>query len=295
MRVLLTGANGQLGAYVHDALVAQGDEVIAWRGHREVDLTDRAALTRAFERERPEAVIHAAAIAKPAQVFNDPDRVRVINVDATRRLADLAAMTEAKLIFLSTDMVFDGESDVPYRESHPPCPVSEYGHQKVEAEASVLRGDLNMVVRVSLMFGPARHGSPTLFDQQIAAMRKGEPVRLFEDEWRTPLALPEAAGGLVMACHSKATGLYHLGGVERLSRWEMGWIMAQELGADSQCLSACSRLSMHSAEPRPRDLSLDTMRWERDLPTMPRRTFREHVRRMVLHTSPSGSGRPQAG
>jgi dTDP-4-dehydrorhamnose reductase len=281
MRILLTGAGGQLGPYVIDAVSRAGCTLIAWRGREEVDLIDADAVRRAYERAAPEVVIHAAAMSRPALAFAEPEAARAVNVDAARQLVELTDAAGARLIYVSTDMVFDGES-APYRESDPAEPRSVYGRTKLAAENEVLDVAANMVVRVSLLYGPSRRSvSKTLFDQQVAALRAGQGVRLFDDEWRTPLALDDAAAGLVAAALSDARGLYHLGGPERLSRFEMGQQLAELLGADSSCLQRCSRLSIQSDEPRPRDLSLDSARWVGDFANTPRRKFADGARAFI--------------
>ncbi|QNN22784.1 SDR family oxidoreductase [Planctomycetales bacterium ZRK34] len=278
MRILVTGAGGQLGPYLIDAVSRAGCELIAWRGRDEVDLTDADAVRQAYERAAADVVIHAAAMSRPALAFAEPEAAQAVNVDATRQLVELADRAGARLIYVSTDMVFDGEA-APYAESAATAPRSVYGRTKLAGEKEVLAVAANMVVRVSLLYGPSRRsGFKTLFDQQVAAMRAGEKARLFEDEWRTPLAINDAAAGLVAAAQSEARGLYHLGGPERLSRFEMGRQLAELLGAPASCLQGCSRLSIESDEPRPRDLSLDSTRWSQAFAHSPRRRFTDAAR-----------------
>lgn len=264
MRVLLTGASGQLGAYLASELERRGERVVAWAGRGEVDLTDGDALADAFRAARPQVVLHTAALSKPALCYHEPHEAEQVNVVATRRLAELADEAGARLVLTSTDMVFDGERGM-YSEEDAAEPAMVYGRMKREAEGAVLAMERGMVARLSLLFGPGRHGRETLFDKQLAAMRAGEGVRLFDDEWRTPLALPLAAEALAEACGADAAGLFHLGGPERVSRLELGRMMAEAVGADEGCLQACSRLSVEAAEPRPRDLSLRTTRWREQI------------------------------
>src|SRR5439155_2744036 len=98
---------------------------------------------------------------------------------------------------------FDGER-APYGEEDDPAPLSVYGRTKADAEAAV-RAAGGLVVRVSLLYGPSLSGRPSFFDDQAAALRSGRPLTLFEDEWRTPLALPAAARALVELARSGVT------------------------------------------------------------------------------------------
>jgi dTDP-4-dehydrorhamnose reductase len=118
-----------------------------------------------------------------------------------------------------------------------------------------------------LLFGPSLLGRPSFFDQQIQALRQGQRITLFYDEWRTPLGLQVAAQALLTLAGGDGVspvdpfGLLHVGGPERLSRLEMGQRLAAFLGCDPSTIVAASRSSVTAAEPRPADLSLDSSRW----------------------------------
>lgn len=278
MRVLVTGASGQLGAYLLRELVRDPDlEVVAWSGSttgsrfgivlRPVDLGNRDAVAAAFQQARPDAILHAGALASIADCYREPVWAEQINVGGTLVLAEAAQAMRARLVLISTDLVFDGEQ-APYRESAPPAPLSHYGRTKVAAERAVLDSGAALVVRISLLFGPSLCGRPNFFDQQLAAVRTGQPLSLFADEWRTPLSLATAAQALVALLRSDVHGILHLGGPERLSRLEMGQRLAASLGRDSAPFIATLRSEASAAEPRPRDVSLDSGRWRSLFPAL---------------------------
>ena len=291
MRVLVTGASGQLGAYLMRSLFLRDEAAIGWTAGttgelfgtnlQPIDLADRDAVRDAFEDARPELVIHAGAVAKPGEAAKAPDRARAVNVEGTRHLAELAGASGCRFLMLSTDMVFDGESGA-YTEEDPPTPVSTYGRTKVEAESIALDVPGAAVLRLSLLVGPTLNDRPTLFDKQMTAIWRGEPVRLFDDEWRTPLDLPTAAEAVMSTALSEVEGLFHLGGPQCLSRYDMGRIIAEAMGRDTTNLVAASRLSIESAEPRPRDTSLDSTAWAGRFPEVARPSFEAAVCRMVL-------------
>src|SRR5436305_6422990 len=112
-----------------------------------------------------------------AECHRDPARARRVNVGGTATLAELAAKAGARLVLVSTDLVFDGEH-APYREADPPRPLSAYGRSKAEAEAAVLAVPRAAVARVSLLFGASLAGRPSFFDEQAAALRARRPVTL---------------------------------------------------------------------------------------------------------------------
>jgi dTDP-4-dehydrorhamnose reductase len=249
---------------------SRGHEVIAWRGRSDVDLTDEASVGRAFDKTglgAGDAVVNAAAMARVGDAYSNPELARAVNVEAVGRLARLCAARGVWLVHCSTDMVFEGERvGGMYREEDEARPVSVYGRTKLEGEAAVLgMGDViegggGTVCRLSLLYGLGLGGSETFMGGLIAKLRSGESVTLFDDEWRTPLTLGDAAAALVRACEDRHAGLYHLGGAERMSRYEMGLVVARALGVDEGLCRAVSRLSFESAEPRQRDLSLNTQK-----------------------------------
>lgn len=289
MRVVLTGASGQLGPYVACRLMASGHDVSAWSGTsvgtceglslRAIELTDAGATDRALEEVDPDAVIHLAALSTADGVRRDPERGRAVNVGAAARLAEWCARRGRRILSTSTDLVFDGTR--PWsREDDSARPVLAYGRTKHEGESAVLAVPGGLVARVSLLFGPSRSGRPTYLDRTVAALKRGEPQTFFEDEYRTPLDLATAADALVRLLESGATGLVHVGGRERLSRFELARRVAVALGLDAGLVRANRQGDVPSAEPRPADVSLDTARLAALLPDLDRPTAERAAARL---------------
>jgi dTDP-4-dehydrorhamnose reductase len=294
MRLLITGASGLLGAYLlrelvnHDGIVARGGPQGGERFGiplRPIDLTDADAVAEAFRTDRPDVVLHAGALALVADCCRDPKKAWNINVAGTTMLARLSAEAGARLVFVSTDLVFDGDG-APYQEKDSPSPVSVYGRTKQAAEEAVFAAPRSAVVRISLLYGPALHGRPSFYDEQAAALRVGRPVTLFRDEWRTPLDLTTAARGLIAVTMSDFSGLLHVGGPERLSRLDMGLRLAAFLGVDPSPIVATDRASAPASEPRPRDVSLDSSRWRAAFPGVAWPSFEEALRSRDVKSGP---------
>jgi dTDP-4-dehydrorhamnose reductase len=270
MRLLVTGAGGQLGGYLLHELQESSHSVVAWSHTdrpslfgvtlRPVDLTEPELVSTAFAHAHPDVVIHTAGVTSVAACYADPSLAHRVNTAASQHLADLCRRSGARLLFTSTDLVFDGE-DGPYREENVPAPLSVYGRSKQEAEHAVLACPGGVVARMSLMFGPSLVGRPSFFDQQVTALRHRTPITLFADEWRTPLSLQTAAIGLLALAQSNFTGLIHMGGPQRQCRWEMGRQLADFLGVTGPEIIAANRADVPAPEPRPRDVSLDSSLW----------------------------------
>ena len=164
-------------------------------------------------------------------------------------------------------MVFAGNA-APYRETDPGKPVSHYGRTKLAAERLLLERDNTLVVRLPLMYGLPVTSRPSTFAAQIAALRRGTSLRLFTDEHRTPIWLADAAKAVLGLARSERTGLLHVAGPERLSRYELVARFARLLGIEDPPLEPVSRLSIAAAEPRPADLSLDDSIFRREFPAL---------------------------
>ena len=272
MSVLVTGASGKLGAYVVTRLVEQGRAVTAWSGSRtgrvagvplmRVDLTDLDAVQNAFEEAAPTQVVHCAALSAIGDCFKDPELANLINHRATALLSQLAP----RMVYTSTDLVFDGTSP-PYDEESKPVPLSIYGSSKRMGETACLEFPNTCVARMSLLYGKVLFGDGVsgFFEQQIEALTQGRTLKLFVDEFRTPLALDEAADGLVRLLDSGSTGIFHLAGPHTVSRYQMGRELADFLKADPGLMERVYQKSLSFPEPRPSDVSLSCKRAKREV------------------------------
>ena len=283
MRVVLTGASGQLGAYLGARLAAIGHEVFPWSGSdgnpgmTPVDLTCPGAIDAALGKALPEVIVHAAAISSIEGVRRDPERGREVNVNATKQLASWCARRDARLLFTSTDLVFDGSTPW-FRENDPVRPLVAYGQTKAEAESAVLAIPRGLVARLSLLFGFSRSTRPTPLEGTIEALKRGQSQAWFVDEFRTPLDLATAADVLVRLLEADVAGIVHVGGTERMSRFDLVRRAAVALGIDEALVLGSRQRDASFPEPRPVDVSLDTTRLASILPEVRRPTVEEALR-----------------
>ncbi len=280
LRILITGASGQLGGYLLEQLRGSADHIIAWSsGSRQdrfgtllqpVDLTDADQVARCFDEAKPNLVLHVAALASIAACYQAPDRAEKINHLGTAQLAECAARSKARLLYVSTDLVFDGEKGN-YREEDQARPLSVYARTKLAGEKAALALDSSLVVRVSLLLGPSHQAErPNFFDQQTRILLTGQSIGCFADEWRTPLTHRWAARMLLkLLAEWDGTGLLHLGGPERLSRLEIGQRLARRLGVSQEKVEPIVQAAVATPEPRPRDTSLNSGLWRRMFPSEP--------------------------
>jgi len=266
MKLLITGVSGFLGWHV--ARVAQSkwavygtvrSRTVSIPGVTTVaiDLTDFQALKALFNDLQPDAVIHLAAQSSPNVCQNEPEAAYQLNVTASVNLAGLCADAGIPCAFTSTDLVFDGHH-APYRETDPVAPINRYGEQKVLAEQGMLERNPEVAVcRMPLMFGDVPAHASSFLQPFIQTLREERELRLFVDEFRTPVSGKTAAKGLLLALKN-VQGLIHLGGKERISRYDFGQLMVATLELPATGLKACRQQDVQMAAARPPDVSLDS-------------------------------------
>lgn len=269
--LLVTGASGFLGSLlcqraasefaVYGAGFRRAPAIPEVRG-LQVDLSDQDAVARVFDAIEPQAVIHAGAQANPAECERAPEAARAANVQAVGVVASLCGERGLPLVFASTDMVFDGRN-APYAEDARPSPLGFYGQLKAEAEALTLAlCPQACVCRLPLLFGvselEATPRAGNFFLTMARALTQGAPLRLFSDEFRTPLYAPDAAQGLLLALNSlSAPGrTLHLAGPQRVSRYEFGRLLAEAMGRDASGFTPLTLAQAGLADSRPADLAL---------------------------------------
>ena len=264
-RLLVAGASGFVGGRVLEAL-APGS--LAWgtcRSHPRpgldaVDLADRDAVRRLLDERRPELVINCAAMAEPDACEKDPAAARRANADAPRALAEACAERGARLLHLSTDLVFDGARGR-YAETDEARPLSVYGRTKLEGERAVLDACPSAaVVRVSLVYGFSRCGRPSFLEWLLAELKGGRRPKLFVDQWRTPTPMAQLPRVLLRLADSGAAGLFHWGGADRVSRMDFGRAVCRVFGLDEGRLEPLEMKSFGYAATRPADCSLESGR-----------------------------------
>lgn len=222
-----------------------------------IDLRNYGDLKNLFREVRPDAVIHTAANTDPNYCQENSIETYEMNVNSSINIAGICADYRIPCAFTSTDIVFDGLNP-PYREEDPVSPVSFYGEQKARAEEGVYKRYPEVsICRMPLMFGIAGPGGSSFLQPMIRAMRENKPLRLFTDEFRTPISGGAAAQGLLLALR-KVKGIIHLGGRERISRYDFGVLLRRISGFHQGKLIPCRQREIPMPAPRPSDVSLDS-------------------------------------
>jgi dTDP-4-dehydrorhamnose reductase len=222
-----------------------------------IDLTDRDAVDREIDRIMPDAIIHTAAASSPNFCQANPDLSTQINVKASQRLASICAVAQIPFVFTSTDLVFYGDR-APYVETDPVDPINVYGEQKLTAELEILAAYPSAnICRMPLMFGMAPPTATSFIQPWLRSLALGENLKLFVDEYRTPVSAITAAKGLLLALH-QSPGILHLGGRERVSRYQFGLLLAEIFGFDLSLIQPIYQRDLPMAAPRAADVSMNS-------------------------------------
>jgi dTDP-4-dehydrorhamnose reductase len=266
--LLVTGAHGFVaGSVIAQArdfgevhVVTRGAPLIQWPGleWHHLDPTDQDRLTGVFQACRPDVVIHAAAIADIDFSETHPKEAHSINVEFTRLLAELCTQRGARLVFCSTDAVFDGEQ-APYDEDAAPSAVNVYARTKIEAERIVAGlGDRGVIARLALVIGLPVLGSGNSFlPKLLRDLRAGRQVRGHANEVRTPIDVITLGRALLELAGSAHTGIFHLGGNEAVNRFEMGRRIATHFGLSPELVIVSDSSLIPGRARRSRDVSLN--------------------------------------
>ena len=276
MRVLITGAGGQLGReLVH---VFCDHEVIAM-DHSGFDVSDRDQVLSAVTSNRPDVIVHSAAMTNVDACETDVDRAFAVNALAVRHIAEGASRVGAYLCTISTDYVFDGEKKEPYHEWDMTNPVSVYGHSKLAGEHEAFRAPEALVTRLSWVCG--RHGD-NFVKTVLRLTREHDTMSFVDDQHGHPTFADDAAGMIRRLVADRRTGIVHVTNQGVVSRYEFARAVLEAAGQDPERVTPISTDDMQPPRParRPKNSALDNavLRFS-GLPLLPH--YRESLERLV--------------
>ncbi len=249
MKVLITGARGQLG---HELVeVFDAHDVIA-TDRSSLDVTDRGAVLDMVASLRPDAVVNAAAWTAVDECEEDPDRAFVVNALAVRWLAEACRGVGARLCQVSTDYVFDGTKDGPYDEWDEPIPMSVYGRSKLAGEREAGPGAL--VVRTSWVFGA--HG-PNMVKTILRLAAEHDTLRFVDDQRGCPTAAEDLAAMIGRLLVEGRSGTYHVTNAGPVSWFEFAREVLTAAGLDPDRVEPIATAEMHRPAARPANSVLD--------------------------------------
>ncbi len=253
-RVVVLGGKGMLGSELVRALVMRGAGVLVY-DLPQFDITDAGQLKEAVNGHG--LIINCAAYTDVERAESEPELAHKVNAEAAGRLGRFAAETGAMVCHISTDFVFDGESDVPYVETDATGAISAYGRSKLDGERLLAEsGGRSCIIRVQWSYGAAGNN---FVKKMISLARSGKALKVVGDQIGSPTAVTEAAGAICeLGCREEGfpEGIFHYAASGQTSRYEMAKFIFDKLGL-SVDLSECKTSDFSSAAGRPLNSRFD--------------------------------------
>lgn len=268
MKILITGGSGVLGQYFN-CYLSKHNEILTVFHSKEGDclhfnaakgdVTDFHRMHDIFAMFRPELVIHAAAISSPviprgisaAQIYKT-------NVAGTENIVELCNHSHIKMIYISTDLVYAGYRGSYLKEDAKLIPASLYAETKLMGEKKTAEtAEKYLILRTALLYGFGLNNAENFFNHMYRNLSSGSPVRLFKDQYRSPLSLHDA--GIMMEkiiASGVSNTVINFGGAERLSRVELGEILCEAAGFNKDLIEQITMDDVPEV-PKVEDVSLD--------------------------------------
>ena len=285
---LIIGASGQVGEHLVYAAADAGFEAIGTfysypvLGMQRLDIRSRTEAQSLIAKVRPAFVYLPAALSNVDYCELHPEEVYLTNVVGVRNVVQLANSAEAKLVYFSSDYVFDGR-DGPYREDDPANPICEYGRQKLIAEHCVaLHARDYLIVRTTVVYGWERQGKNFVY-RLLSTLRAGQTLRVPVDQIGNPTYAPNLAQAVVELALADAKGVYHVVGPERVNRYEFACEAASVFGLDSRLIQPVATSQLGQTAPRPLNAGMVTDKATAKL-TTPLIGYRDGLKAMASAT-----------
>ena len=246
MRILITGAGGQVG---HELVDAFADHDVTALGHDALDVADRAAVLAAVTTLQPDAIVHSAAWTAVDACEADPDRAFAVNALGTRYVAEAARRVDAHVCTFSTDYVFDGTKPEPYTEWDTPNPQSVYGRSKHAGELELAGDPDATVLRISWVCG--EHGS-NMVKTILRLAGEHDTLQFVDDQRGHPTFADDLAGMVRRLVVERRTGLFHVTNQGAVSWFEFARAVLESSGQDPARVLPIGSADLDPPRPAPR-------------------------------------------
>lgn len=262
----MTGGSGLLGNNIVRTIGGEFETFATYLNHPSdvvccsfvpLDITRRESVLSMVQRIVPHLVIHTAGLVNVDYCERHEDETWVVNVEGTENIARAAKLVGARLINISTNAVFDGGIGM-YTEDDPPNPLNVYARSKLEAERRVSFWLPEGLIVRTAFYGWSLHEKKSLAEWVVENLRCGTRIKMFTDAFFTPILVNNLAEVLLTMYRAGLSGIYHVDGSERCSKYEFGRTVAEVFALDEGLIEPCSIADAGFAARRGMDLSLDT-------------------------------------
>ena len=222
MRVLVTGANGLLGRKLTSLIETRKEIDLLATNRSTLDVTDLSSLKEVTNTFRPDVIINAAAMTQVDQCEQQKEECWKQNVGSVKNLVDVCSVNDIHLVHVSTDFVFNGKEG-PLDETAVPEPVNFYGESKLEGERIVLSSKCSAaIIRTVLVYGVTSDMSRSNIVLWVKkSLEDGKPIKVVNDQFRTPTLAEDLAMGCLLAAQKRSTGIFHVSGYEMMTPYDI--------------------------------------------------------------------------
>ncbi|MFH8119749.1 MAG: dTDP-4-dehydrorhamnose reductase [Candidatus Aenigmatarchaeota archaeon] len=262
MKILVTGSSGLLGIKVIDELSKNFDVIPSYSSKKlykeaiKMDVTSWDDVKKVFSKVRPDVVVHTAAMTNVDSCEIDKRKAWVINAAGTKNVAEACKEFDSKLIYISTDYVFDGEKGM-YKEEDKPNPINYYGFTKLKGEEFVqeICSDW-LILRTSTLYGA--HPSKECFvTWVIKELKKENEVRVVTDQFTSPTLTNDLAKIISKLIKKDEKGVFHTAGSERISRYNLAIKISEIFDLNRSLIRPITSKELEWEAKRPKDSSFD--------------------------------------
>jgi len=256
MRILITGAFGQLGYALQTTLSKNSDYELICTGRNilegqegiPIDIRNQVGLKEVINSTSPDLVVNLAAMTNVDACEKNPKLAGEINVAGLQHICDSFS---GKIIQLSTDYVFDGKAG-PYNEEDQVCPVSIYGKTKLAAEHILLDSNLNnLVVRGNVLYDYSSHTNASFLNWVVLSLKEGKEIKVVEDQYNNPTWTQSMADIIYLCISNDINGIIHWGDADHLSRYDFSKIIAEKFSLDSSLITPILTEELNQIARRP--------------------------------------------
>lgn len=267
MKVLVIGASGQVGGAIMRLSPKNWEVIGTYSGKHKpglihLDVSNRDEVFEVFKRARPDVVILSAAFTNVDLCETDKERADAVNVSGPLNVCDASMKYGSKMVYMSTDYVFDGENG-PYREDDAPNPLGHYAWTKLEGERITAFTPNHLIIRTTGVYS-ADPDSLNFVMQVIKRLGAGESMRVPSDQYGTPTLADNLADGILTLLTLGKTGIYNVAGSDFMDRYSFALLIADIFGLDKSLIAPIDTPSLGQKARRPLRAGLVVEKIERE-------------------------------
>jgi dTDP-4-dehydrorhamnose reductase len=262
LKLLITGAGGLFGSKLAQKAEEMNHEVYSiYSQHAplhgisiQLDITDKTNVADKFKEIKPEVVVHAAALTDVDKCEKEKKLAWKINVEGTENITRASKKSQAFVVYVSTDYVFNGEKGW-YTETDLPAPINNYGLTKLKAEEQVKNSTKKYcIARASVIYGSTPAAGKDNFALWVMTKLKNrEAVRIVTDQWNSPTLNTNLADMTLEIIERKLTGTYHMSGATRINRYDFSKTLANAFNLDTDLITPAASADFNWPAKRPRE------------------------------------------